>query len=228
MDVQLFLGALGKRWWALLSSATFTILGLYALATNKTSSWVVWASFVAAVAMLLVASALAWNDEHKRTLILGGEIEKLKRVPAQFAITPYELRSSGSMHRDIFLHAAVELLTPIELEVDRYSVELSLNGVIETPEVRSVAGQWRLHDGSPSTPRSQPMPPLPMSLRSGHPAEGWIHFVTTRNEYELESSRMTLFVHTSRGDGHEVIPCGRGCRLSSSQNFIMPDLGSES
>ena len=102
MDVQLFLRALWKRWWALLSSAILTILGLYAFATNKTNSWVVWVSFAAAVAMLLVASALAWNDEHKRTLVLGGEVEKLKSAPAQLTITPYEIRSIGSMGHEFF------------------------------------------------------------------------------------------------------------------------------
>lgn len=230
MDVQLFLRALGKRWWALLSSAILTILGLYAFATNKTNSWVVWVSLAAAVTMLLVASALAWDDEHKRTLVLGGEVEKLKLAPAQLTITPYELRSSDSMRvegRDIFLRAKVELVTPIEVTVDAYSVELSLNGLTETPEVRSVADKWRLHDGTPSKPQSQPMAPLPVSLRSGHPVEGWIHFLTTRNQYELESSTMTVFVHTPRGDGYVKFQPVRGYWLSSGRNFIMPDLESE-
>lgn len=89
------------------------------------------------------------------------------------------------------MRAKVELATPIEVTVDAYSVELSLNGLTETPEVRSVANKWRLHDGTPSKPRSQPMTPLPLSLRSGHPVEGWIHFLTTRNQYELESSTIT-------------------------------------
>ena len=180
MDVQLFLGALGKRWWALLSSAALTILGLYSLATNKTNSWVVGASLGTAVAMLVLASALAWNDEHKRALALEKAIEKLKLAPAQFKITPYELRNLGSGH-EIFLRAKVELLAPIEISVDGYSVELSLNGLIEKPEVRSVTNKWRLHDGTPSMPKSHPMEPLPARLRSGHPAEGWIHFITSRN-----------------------------------------------
>jgi hypothetical protein len=143
VDFQRFLGALWKRWWALLSSAALTLLGIYALATNRSNSWVLWSSFGAAVVMLLVASAWAWHDEHTHSLELEGEIEDLRRLPAQFEITPYEIRSSGT-GRDIFLRAKV-----------------SLAGIIEQPEVTSVAGRWRLHDGTPSIPRSEPMPVNP-------------------------------------------------------------------
>jgi hypothetical protein len=230
MDMQLFLGALGKRWWALLSSAVLSLLGLYALATGKTTSWVVWVSFAAAVAMLLVASALAWNDEHKRTLVLESEVEKLKLVPAQLRITSlglFDYDSPGRLpERDIFLLLKVELLRPLEVAIERdCSVELSFEGLIEMSEARNVAGKWKLYDRVSSTVPSQPLTPLPASLRSGHPAEGWVHFVTTRKQYELEECRMTLFVHTSRGDGSLEIPCTRRYWSLSQRNFIMPELG---
>lgn len=177
--------------------------------------------------LAFVLSAIAvWIEDWWTSRFLQREVATLKLVPATLTVTPCELRNCGSTGSDIFLRAKVELLTPIDVAVDGYSVEISLNELIETPEVKSVA-KWRLHDGTPSMPRSQPMAPLPASLRSGHPVEGWIHFLTTRSQYELESSHMTLFVHTSRGDGNVQFTPGRGYWLSSGQNFIMPDLQSE-
>src|ERR1035437_3262275 len=99
-------------------------------------------------------------------------------------------------------------------------MELSFGGLIEIPEVRNDAHRFRLHDGTPSTPRSQPMTPFPVSLRSGHPIEAWIHFLTPRSQYELESSRMTVFVHTPRGDGYVQFHPARNYWLSSGQNLI--------
>jgi len=142
-------------------------------------------------------------------------------APAQFKITPYELRSVGSMASDIFLRVKIELLHPLKVTVKCYRMELSLTGQIERPEVKSVANKWKLHSGTPSVERSQLMAPLPASLRSGRPVEGWIHFVTKRNQYELQSSRMTFFVHTSRGDGSVEIPCTSEYWNVSRHNFIV-------
>ena len=200
------------------------VYGMYRGAIPATTVFwrCVWISFILSAFAVILGD---WVDRR----LLQQEIGKLKLPPAQLTITPYELRSSDSMRaegRDIFLRAKVELVTPIEVTIDAYSVELSLNGLTETPEVGSVANKWRLHDGTPSTPRSQPMTPLPVSLRSGHPVEGWIHFLTTRNQYELESGTMTVFVHTPRGDGYVQFQPVRHYWLSSGSNFIMPDLGS--
>jgi hypothetical protein len=51
-------------WWALMSCAAFTILGLYALVLQKDSHWLIRSSFVFAGVFIVVAIALAWRDEH--------------------------------------------------------------------------------------------------------------------------------------------------------------------
>jgi hypothetical protein len=61
-----FLGAWLKHWWALMSCAVFTGLGVYAAWRGKTNHWIVAASIVAGVALFYVAAFLAWRDEHKR------------------------------------------------------------------------------------------------------------------------------------------------------------------
>lgn len=60
-----FSAALIRKWWALMSCAVFTFLGLYSLVANKSNRWLIGASFVAAAFLFLVAAFLAWNDEHK-------------------------------------------------------------------------------------------------------------------------------------------------------------------
>lgn len=62
--IRLFVSALFKKWWALMSCAAFTGLGVYIAATNKGNAWVVGGSAVLAVVFLVVAAYLTWKDEH--------------------------------------------------------------------------------------------------------------------------------------------------------------------
>jgi len=59
-----FLKALFRHWWALMSSACFTGLGIYILGTGKSNDWAFWASTVLAVFLLMAAAFLAWKDEY--------------------------------------------------------------------------------------------------------------------------------------------------------------------
>lgn len=54
--------ALLPHWWALMSCAVFTLIGLAVLAFNKSNKWALYASFAAAAVLLLFASFLAWRD----------------------------------------------------------------------------------------------------------------------------------------------------------------------
>src|ERR1700742_3701544 len=64
-NIFLFCKALIKRWWALMSCAIFTFIGLYALIIGKSNAWIIFASITAAVLLFLVAAFLAWSEEHK-------------------------------------------------------------------------------------------------------------------------------------------------------------------
>jgi len=59
-----FLEALWKWWWALLSSAIFTIIGLYALIAGKSNHWIVTASIAVGVILFFIASFLAWKEQY--------------------------------------------------------------------------------------------------------------------------------------------------------------------
>lgn len=59
-----FLRALFRHWWALMSSAFITALGIYSLGSGKSSNWSFWASVILAVFLLMIAAFLAWKDEY--------------------------------------------------------------------------------------------------------------------------------------------------------------------
>jgi hypothetical protein len=69
MDVWLFIRALGKHWWALLSCAAFTGIGVYGAWWGKSNQWIVATSGVAALVLFIVAAFLAWNDERQHRLL---------------------------------------------------------------------------------------------------------------------------------------------------------------
>src|SRR5450755_3941920 len=79
MALWLFVKALAKHWWALMSCAVFTGIGVVAACLGKSNSWVVWASCIAGAFLFVVASFQAWNEEHSgRTM---AEAQLLDRRP---------------------------------------------------------------------------------------------------------------------------------------------------
>lgn len=83
MALWLFLRALGKHWWALMSCAVFTALGVYAGLEQKSSHWFALATISAGVILFLAAAFLAWNEERQKGIRyhrpLTDEIEKRGR-----------------------------------------------------------------------------------------------------------------------------------------------------
>ena len=63
-----FIAALLRKWWALMSCAAFTILGLWASIENKSNAWVVSGIITLAVIFFLVAAFGAWCQEHSNFL----------------------------------------------------------------------------------------------------------------------------------------------------------------
>ena len=67
-EIGTFLKAVGQRWWALMSCAIFTGLGVFSAYANKNNTWIVEASFAAAVVCVFIACYLAWLEEHRKLL----------------------------------------------------------------------------------------------------------------------------------------------------------------
>lgn len=83
MVFWVYVKAIGKHWWALMSCAAFTFLGLYIAWANKNTGWTVRGIFGLALALLFVASFLAWLDEHQKRILLEKSLEPIPNLKKQ-------------------------------------------------------------------------------------------------------------------------------------------------
>jgi hypothetical protein len=74
-----FLIAVAKHWWALMSCAIFTGIGIYAAWANKTNEWAIRASFTAAALCIFIACYLAWRDQHNELLESEQMVQDLRK-----------------------------------------------------------------------------------------------------------------------------------------------------
>jgi hypothetical protein len=79
--IILFLKAIFRRWWGLMSCAAFTFLGVWATFGNKGREYLLWASFLLGTAFLLVAAYKAWADEHRLWTKERLTVEELTEKP---------------------------------------------------------------------------------------------------------------------------------------------------
>jgi hypothetical protein len=77
-DIIAFGLALGKKWWALMSCALFTGLGMWIFYADKSNAWAIRATFALAAFCVLIACYLAWRDQHVRVRVLEDEKSKLQ------------------------------------------------------------------------------------------------------------------------------------------------------
>src|SRR5260370_28041402 len=63
-----FLKSILKHWWALMSCAAFTFLGIWTAYANKGREWVLWSSFLLGIVFLMIAAYRAWLAEHRQLL----------------------------------------------------------------------------------------------------------------------------------------------------------------
>jgi hypothetical protein len=75
-----FIEAVGRHWWALMSCAIFTGLGVFIAWGNKSNMWAVEASIAAAVICVFIACYLAWRDERKGVLKSEAERNKIQKM----------------------------------------------------------------------------------------------------------------------------------------------------
>jgi hypothetical protein len=122
MDFWPYVRSLLSYWWALMSCAVFTVLGVFVLAFNKSNQWALWATFGAAVTMLLLASFLAWRDqyrraeEHLRMLKLGPSLNWNIQAVRDVTTDPETIQVSL-----LLFNSAPQ---PIRYEVEEINVEL--------------------------------------------------------------------------------------------------------
>ena len=79
----LFGKALLGKWLALLGSAAFTIVGIYALVAQWSTRWLISAEIVLGTALFYIAAWQAWKEERGKRMAVEGQIAKPKRTAAQ-------------------------------------------------------------------------------------------------------------------------------------------------
>ena len=79
--VILFLKAIFHYWWALMSCAAFTILGIWATYGEKGREWILWTSILLAVAFIFIAAYKAWAKEHESWLTERLKVEAFTTKP---------------------------------------------------------------------------------------------------------------------------------------------------
>lgn len=139
-----FAAGLLKRWWALLSCAVFTVIGVYAAATNKANSWIVGATAVAAVAMFVFAAYLTWNDEHGK---YTAEVAKNQRpdIQGEVGVTGYGNNGEGqeygrwSVSSEVVFHLTLCNHRPVATTLQK----IECDGSQLKPPV--VFQTWQLH-----------------------------------------------------------------------------------
>ncbi len=75
MSLWLYVKSLAKHWWALMSCAVFTGIGIAAAWLGKSNGWVVWVSCIAGSVLFVVASFLAWQVEHGTRVAAEGRLQ---------------------------------------------------------------------------------------------------------------------------------------------------------
>jgi len=158
------------------------------------------------VPLFWIGAMVAWRRVRK-------EVETLRLVPAKIKVTTYELQRTLRLHgkkegRHVFLRAKLELMEPLQATVTKYRMELARDGVFENLEFQDDLARWEITDWSQDPIPHDEMRPLPTRLKCGDLVEGWVHFVTDRNNQELDRSRVRLFVDTPLGTGSAEIAAG--------------------
>jgi len=229
MTLLLYFKALCKHWWPLLSCAVFTVIGVYAAATNQSNSWVARASLGAAFLLLLVASFLAWRDEH---VGYEAEREKNKRAP-EIAIEILMLvpkGKAGEKGMDLFVWATLTLKEPREVVVDNFEIEAIREGIsLSFLGIEDVHRWGRVTHDDKAEYKGFVMQPLSRGLsQRGNPVTGWLHFRLELLESQVYNSTLRVKVKTPHGTCSKDVngglafpdPRGKGVIREANTGFL--------
>jgi hypothetical protein len=114
---------LGKRLWALMSCALFTLVGIYVSAAEKSPQWAAWASGVLALGCFVLANYLAWRDQR----------DKVRELTVRLGMPQIMLRYAGiedkyALHRATASPEEMTELTVVNCsELDVFDVCIGRN-----------------------------------------------------------------------------------------------------
>lgn len=195
MGLWLYLKALWKHWWTLLSCAVFTVVTLIQALGNRSSTWMVWATGICASALLLVAAFLTWKDEYRRA-----EAEKAKNEAAPHVniavlnVVPHGRLGSGLT--DLFINLDLVLESPSQVSILDFSLMVFDSSQSSSfPAAEDVLG-WELTKRNGEGRSSVRCVPLVKELpRRGDPVQSWVHFPlpnVTERDMQVSGVRIEL------------------------------------
>jgi hypothetical protein len=207
MVFLLYLKAVGKHWWALMSCAAFTMLGLYIAHANKGNDWVVKGIFALAGGLLFVACFLAWRDEHDKLLVErhkneGSRIEgKMIAALADFKRHlnegSFQLLTEGC-YVTVLVAATNVNPAPAYLETYATSLSIALNGKVyrgeyvplPTGHIDFIANVDEIQNGNIYDFFAATFQAFPMN--DGVPHGGWLRFFVGGMEQATLSGKEKL------------------------------------
>lgn len=216
MEPWLFAKALGRHWWALMSSAAFTLLGLYAAIRNEGNLWVVRSTYTFGAAFLLVAAYLAWRDEYVRATGLEARFDRPKLVISIGSVW-WGAENDGKLF--MALNATVANQVGPQTAVTNWQVELR-----DSKSGRIAYGEFRLPSLDPMTfgigggsrgvlkpennlQRTSSINPVP----TGGLASGWLYakFLSLdANEFDSDVTSLAVRAVDVVSNGmHEGVTC---------------------
>ena len=188
MYLWLWIKAVGKVWWALMSCAIFTIIGLVAAYKNENNQWTVNAIFGAAGLSLLVACYLAWEKEHVSLIKCQSLLEE--RLPSLMVGVGDLIVVPGHNSAEVFVDASISNSTPstraavreIVIELEISGKRFKTNRTIENLADYYLIERRDIHLSIITAHRFTPMKDLAKSVSGDKPIEygvhhrGWLHF----------------------------------------------------
>jgi hypothetical protein len=98
----LFVKAILRHWWALMSCAAFTLLGIWATYAEKDRLWIVWLSIGFALVCFVVAAYRAWANEHEAWAKEKVTVKRLTEEP-NLAIAVHGIPAHLADHDIVFV-----------------------------------------------------------------------------------------------------------------------------
>jgi hypothetical protein len=172
----LFLKAIFRHWWALMSCAAFTLLGIWATYAKKDRMWILWASFTLALGCFMFAAYRTWADQH-RAWANENQIVRALTEKLDVTITVHGLYSHVAEGDQIFV-----ILPDVSIANQSHGLRVAITaglwmlreGGMEgwcSPEARPVAA-W---EHSPHSYRNKALT-LPVNLEPRSADQGYLAF----------------------------------------------------
>lgn len=139
----LFLKAILRHWWALMSCAAFTLLGVWATYAQKDRLWIVGASLGLALVCLVVAAYRTWADEHEAWSKENQMVRRLMEEPT-LAIAVHGIPTHVAVRDQLFV-----ILPDVSIANQSHGLRVAIT-----------ADLWMLRDGGMEgwcAPESKPV-----------------------------------------------------------------------